>query len=216
MKLIVFDTETTGLIPKNSNLYSKKSNNPYIVQLSWLVFDTIKNKLDGTYDYIVKLPDGVTIPKEASDIHKITNKIMKEKGHDIGDVLSKFYKDLIQCNMLIAHNITFDKKMLSIEFYRNGYGKHFIKNKYNEYCTMTMGTPICNIRVPSKWKKNETYVRYCKLIELHQKLFNETPNNLHNSLIDILICFRCYYKMYNGKDILTIDPILNNIYKNFK
>ena len=73
MKLIVFDTETTGLIPKKSSLYSKKVNNPYIVQLSWLVFDTIENKLDGTYDYIVKLPEGITIPKEASDIHKITN-----------------------------------------------------------------------------------------------------------------------------------------------
>ena len=215
MKLIVFDTETTGLIPKKSSLYSKKVNNPYIVQLSWLVFDTIKNKLDGTYDYIVKLPNGVTIPKEASDIHKITNEIMKEKGHDIGCVLGKFYNDLIKCNMLIAHNITFDKKMLSIEFYRNGYGKHFIKNKYNEYCTMTMGTPICNITMISKWN-GKPFVRFCKLIELHEKLFNETPNNLHNSLIDILVCFRCYYKIYNGKDILTIDNNLNNIYKNFK
>lgn len=215
MKLIVFDTETTGLIPKKSSLYSKKVNNPYIVQLSWLVFDSIENKLDGTYDYIVKLPEGITIPKEASDIHKITNEIMKEKGHDIGFVLGKFYNDLIKCNMLIAHNIAFDKKMLSIEFYRNGYGKHFIKNKYNEYCTMTMGTPICNITMISKWN-GKPFVRFCKLIELHQKLFNETPNNLHNSLIDILVCFRCYYKMYNGKDILTIDNNLNNIYKNFK
>ena len=203
------------LFPKNPVYIVKKVNNPYIVQLSWLVFDTIENKLDGTYDYIVKLPEGITIPKEASDIHKITNEIMKEKGHDIGCVLGKFYNDLIKCNMLIAHNITFDKKMLSIEFYRNGYGKHFIKNKYNEYCTMTMGTPICNITMISKWN-GKPFVRFCKLIELHEKLFNETPNNLHNSLIDILVCFRCYYKIYNGKDILTIDNNLNNIYKNFK
>tara|TARA_X000000950_G_scaffold281638_1_gene378800 strand:- start:960 stop:1607 length:648 start_codon:yes stop_codon:yes gene_type:complete len=215
MKIIVFDTETTGLIPKNISLYSKKDKKPYIVQLSWLVFDTVKNKLDGTYDYIIKLPKGVKIPKEASDIHKITNKIMNEKGVDIGIALSKFYNDLIQCNMLIAHNITFDKKMLMIEFYRNGYGKHFIKNKYNEYCTMIMGTPICNITMISKWN-GKPFVRYCKLVELHDKLFNETPNNLHNSLIDILVCFRCYYKMYNNIDILTIDKNLNNIYNNFK
>ena len=71
MKVIVFDTETTGLIPKNISLYSKKDKKPYIVQLSRLVFDTAKNKLDGTYDYIVKLPDGINIPKEASTIfHK--------------------------------------------------------------------------------------------------------------------------------------------------
>jgi len=214
MKVIVFDTETTGLIPKNGSVYNKKTKNPYIVQLSWLIFDTAKNELDGTYDYIIKLPDEITIPKEASDIHKITNKIMREKGLDIGFVLSKFYNDLIKCNMLIAHNITFDKKMLMIEFYRNGYGRHFQKNKYNEYCTMIMGTPICNKTMISKFT-GKPFVRYCKLIELHQELFNETPNNLHNSLIDILVCFRCYYKMYNDKDILKINNTLNNIYKNF-
>ena len=135
---------------------------------------------------------------------------------DSKSIIGIFQDSLLATYRMTRDNITFDKKMLAIEFYRNGYGKHFIKNKYNEYCTMTMGTPICNIKVQSKWNKNETYVRWCKLIELHQKLFNETPNNLHNSLIDILICFRCYYKMYNGKDILTIDPILNNIYNNFK
>ena len=62
---------------------------------------------------------------------------------------------------------------------------------------------------------SSTVVRYV-LVELHEKLFEETPKNLHNSLIDILVCFRCYYKMYNGKDILTIDQNLKNIYNNFK
>ena len=44
-----------------------------------------------------------------------------------------------------------------------------------------------------------------KLLELHQKLFKTTPLNLHNSLIDIYVCLRCYYKLEYDVDILTIN-----------
>ena len=39
----------------------------------------------------------------------------------------------------------------------------------------------------------------------YEKLFNEVPNNLHNSLNDVLVCFRCYYKMRYNLDILQED-----------
>ena len=44
-----------------------------------------------------------------------------------------------------------------------------------------------------------------KLLELHEKLFNTTPSNLHNSLIDIYVCLRCYYKLEYDVDILNIN-----------
>ena len=39
----------------------------------------------------------------------------------------------------------------------------------------------------------------------YEKLFNEVPNNLHNSLNDVLVCFRCYYKLRYNMDILQED-----------
>ena len=46
------------------------------------------------------------------------------------------------------------------------------------------------------------YVKYPKLIELHDKLFEEnTPLTLHNSFNDVLICFKCYFKYRHNMDV---------------
>ena len=53
MKILVFDTETTGL-PKDMKGDIKDSSNwPYIVQISWLVYDdAIKSITSYTNEYI--------------------------------------------------------------------------------------------------------------------------------------------------------------------
>lgn len=50
--------------------------------------------------------------------------------------------------------------------------------------------------------KGEPYYKYPRLCELHQFLFGKLPTNLHNAYIDILICLRCFYKLYFQTDIL--------------
>ncbi len=50
-------------------------------------------------------------------------------------------------------------------------------------------------------------------MELHYYWFKTIPNNLHNSLIDVYVCFRCYYKMEYKSDILEKHNELNNYYK---
>ena len=55
---------------------------------------------------------------------------------------------------------------------------------------------ICKIEKINK--KGEKYYKYPKLIELYKHIFNNDVNNLHDSMTDILVCFRCYYYlMYN-------------------
>ena len=51
---------------------------------------------------------------------------------------------------------------------------------------------------------------HSRLEMLHEKLFKETPNNLHNSLIDVYVCFRCFYKLYYNKDLLKMDTIMHS------
>jgi DNA polymerase III epsilon subunit-like protein len=85
-------------------------------------------------------------------------------------------------------------------------------------CTMMMGINICSIMVdrPGSEKKISTldesttslapvsiptapkksqYKKFPRLNELYEKLFRETPQNLHNSLIDSLVCLRCFLHM---------------------
>ena len=55
MKIFVFDTETTGL-PSERNASILASNKwPYIVQLSYLIYDTDQAKVLDYVDNIIKL-----------------------------------------------------------------------------------------------------------------------------------------------------------------
>ena len=76
---------------------------------------------------------------------------------------------------------------------------------------MNEGKNITDLYYYSKYYER-TVLKSPKLIELHEKLFKETPNNLHNSLIDILVCFRCFGKLYWGVDILNKNTKLNGMY----
>ena len=51
------------------------------------------------------------------------------------------------------------------------------------------------------------YQKPPKLIELHEELFEETPKNLHNSMTDVYVTFRCFHKMvykmiYSQKNLI--------------
>ena len=86
MKVLVFDTETTGL-PQGYNVPYQQNRWPYIVQLSFLLYDMEENKIIEEIDLIVDLPHGVDIPEESSNIHGITPAISRNQGLKIKDVL---------------------------------------------------------------------------------------------------------------------------------
>jgi hypothetical protein len=73
-----------------------------------------------------------------------------------------------------------------------------------EYCTMKNSVKLCNIPKKKQYTK-KIELKWPRLIELHKTLFNSEPNNLHNALIDILVCFRCFYKMVYDVDPMTIN-----------
>ena len=47
------------------------------------------------------------------------------------------------------------------------------------------------------------YIKYPKLIELHDKLFGENTLTipLHNSFNDVMVCFKCYFKYRHNIDV---------------
>jgi len=203
-KALIFDTETTGL-PNKKHGGSKYG---YIVQISWLVIDLSTHKILKVSDYIIRIPYNISIPKEASKIHGITTKIMRQRGVPIIPVLREIIKDMRACNIVVAHNINFDISYLKVESFRNGLGNIYNTSHIKEYDTMIKGKVIADTyRIsPTSGRK---VLKVPKLLELHEKLFNTTPSNLHNSLIDIYVCLRCYYKLEYDVDILSI----NNTFK---
>ena len=142
MRVLVFDTETTGLPSKYNAKVEELGIWPYIVQFSWIVYDTDDMDLINIKDYIIKLPNTMKVPPESTKIHGITNEMML-KGRDIEQVIYEFNDDLSACGMVVAHNLKFDKSMVQVESLRNNI-KDIFQDKV-EFCTMMYGNDICKL-----------------------------------------------------------------------
>ena len=209
MKLLVFDTETTGLPKfKNSSIY-KVDEWPYIVQLSYIVYDMENNDIDIIDDYI-DIPENIEISKESSNIHGITKEMCKT-GITISEALNKFVNYINSCDIIIGHNVSFDKRRIIVEGIRNKQNI-FLKDK-QFYCTMKDSAEICKIEKINS--EGEKYFKYPTLTELHEFYFKKTPKNTHNAIVDVLICFKCFMKMRYNLEITRINREIRKILRGF-
>jgi DNA polymerase III epsilon subunit-like protein len=204
MKVLIFDTETSGLpTERNSSIY-RTFTWPYIVQLSYIVYDSERNVLIGLEDDYINIDNSVVMDPESVKIHNIT-KSQLEKGINIVEALQKFNNYARSCDKIVGHNVSFDKRMIMVEGIRN----NIQMNVKNTYCTMKNSTEICKIE--RTWPNGDKYFKYPKLSELYIHLFNEEPKNTHNALVDILICMRCYCKIELNIDIMKKNNIIKTM-----
>lgn len=209
MKILVFDTETSGLpIEKNPSIY-QTNKWPYILQLSYVVYDLSLNKIVKQNDKYIKINDNVDISIESQNVHKITREICN-KGNLINKVLYEFKKDMDECDLLVGHNVSFDKRMIIVEGIRNKINM----NLKPTYCTMKNSVDICKIERIGE--NNEMYYKFPTLNELHNKLFNKELNNLklHNALVDVIVCLKCYVMMEENINIQEKNREIRSIIRN--
>jgi DNA polymerase III epsilon subunit-like protein len=210
MKIIVFDTETSGL-PKSKTITPNTIHLwPFIVQFSYIIFDTETNAVLKSYDAIVKVKPYNVISKDSIKFHGITQEISELKGINIDTVLIEFMRDLETADMIVAHNVEFDLNMLRVEIMRLESAETnldlclaSIINKNNLYCTMRESVDLCKIE---KENSRGKYYKFPTLTELHKHLFAVEPKHLHNSFHDILCTIRCFIKMKYNQDIVEHNP----------
>jgi len=206
--ILIFDTETTGLLPKRPS-----DTIPYITQLSFIVYDTKLETIRSSFNSYIRLPPEIKIPQIVTEITGITNEICEEKGIHIQEALGILFHASTLCDFIVAHNITFDIAIVNYEIQRNlGSLKHYpnIQDMFhpdrlayyniNLDCTMRMTIEDCAlIRTTDK---KYTYKKFPKLSETYEFTFKKpAPANLHNSIIDVIVCLRCYLKIKYKRDI---------------
>tara|TARA_B100000902_G_C27314441_1_gene920363 strand:- start:1777 stop:2439 length:663 start_codon:yes stop_codon:yes gene_type:complete len=216
MKILVFDTETTGLPERNASIYDNNKW-PHIIQLSYIFYD-ISNNISVIKDEYIRINTNIEINEESFKIHNISHDILKNKGINIRTAINDFNKFLDLADVVVGHNLSFDKRMMFVECIRNKMQQKFTKfdgnNKITkpEFCTMKNTIDFCGLyytnRSGKKMKKNPT------LSELFLKLFPEEvlPNNLHNSIVDVAITIRCYIKYNYNIDISSTNQDIGNIF----
>jgi len=194
MKYLFFDTETTGVPIKYNAPMHDVANWPRVIQLAWAVANDDGIVLEKKCDLIT--PDGWLVPDLPFwQKHGFTTKKCNEQGVPISIALRAFCDQVIENDMLVAHNMNFDYNVLGAEMLRAGVttGKRIVK-----ICTMQSTIDFC--KLPGKFG-----YKFPKLEELHLKLFGQLPPVMHDALADVLACGRCFFEL-KKRGIINLTP----------
>ncbi|MBP5467464.1 MAG: 3'-5' exonuclease [Clostridia bacterium] len=99
--VIFLDTETTGLDSKNDKLIE--------IAAIKVILEEGKLKIAKDFDYFIKLPDGMVLSEEITELTGITNEDLSKKGESSSYVAKQFVSLFEgEKSLLVAYNAQFD------------------------------------------------------------------------------------------------------------
>lgn len=179
---IFLDTETTGVPKVYGRPVSEVDNYPRLVQLAYIVRDP-DGRIVYQHETLIK-PVGYEIPAQAAAVHGYNTAMAMEYGHIIEGVLDGLAFWVNRSDLIVGHNISFDLAVLGAEYWRL-YDRDFLAGRQS-FCTMQ--STIAFVGIPRRGGG----LKYPKLEELHQKLFDEPMGKAHTALQDITNTMKCY------------------------
>ena len=184
MRILIFDTETSGLDPQWN----------VILQLSYQIVDSESWATQKNVNHYFSWPENkARVSNGAIDINGLTEEFLAgKKLSDRKDSLEEFVKDKDSCELLVAHNLEFDKKFIiascreeGVKFANSGWAK--------SYDTMKRMTSYCQI--PKDWGSG---YKWPKLTELADCLgIGYSQIALHDSSGDVELTKQCFKKIVN-------------------
>lgn len=180
-KVLIFDTETTGLPPRGVRPDQIEMwNECRVVEFAWEVVDSVTGKVEDAGSCIVRPGGEYKIPKVASNIHGITTAKAEAEGVCRTEWLAILQRLLPQVSTLVAHNLSFDLNVVAAELYRaDNRELADAMTRKMRFCTMRAGT-----KPRQKWPK---------LVELYGAIFGEAPSGqMHRAGADVAACRAIY------------------------
>lgn len=184
MKLVLpFDAETTGMVDWQKPSGSEQQ--PHMVQLAAILVDDETGKIARQFEVIIK-PDGWVIPDKMTDIHGVTTEMAMDVGIPEVEALEMFLDFYGQSYLRIAHNTTFDNRIIRIALKR--YMPDLIpdevwKDRDLYFCTLQRAKKIMG------GKSGHT------LEEAYKHFTGKVLENAHTALADARACMEIYFAM---------------------
>lgn len=183
MKILVFDTETTGFIDKKNLSLDAQ---PHIIQFAWILWKLENGKYTELErkDVFIKAP--IPIPYAASQVHHIYDIDLKD-APNMGQNIDEIMQFINKADCLVGHNIEYDEDMIKLELKRHEKLHMYHPNQI--ICTMKSSVDFCAIQ----W--NGERFKYPKLWELYKKLFWEYFIGAHNAMVDVEATLQCFLEL---------------------
>ncbi|MBS1060733.1 3'-5' exonuclease [Gluconobacter sp. Dm-44] len=190
MSILFFDTETTGFA--KPGLPTGHEDQPHCVQLAAILTDD-QGREEACVNVIIR-PEGWTVPDATAAIHGITTEKAARYGirEQVAAVL--FYDLTSRADLLVAHNIKFDRQIVATMFARAKRTEWKLPEA--QFCTMEAATPLVNLPpTPRMRAAGIIKPKAPKLEECIQHFYGETLEGAHDALVDVRACARIYFEM---------------------
>lgn len=177
MNILIFDTETSGFHSKT--LAADHPDQGHMMQLACSL---INEKGQVFTDFVTLVEPEVTYLVNAGAFaqHHIEYADCVERGMKLDVVLDVFDQLYQVADLVVAHNLAFDSKILNNARALAG-RPELAWNTPKHFCTMEAMTPIC--RLPAKFKGTE--FKWPKLEEAHEYCFKTKHEKAHDAMGDV-------------------------------
>lgn len=208
MRALIYDTETTGL--PDWKQPSELPHQPHLVEISALLYDVDTRELIESMHAIVR-PNGWEIPAETVEVHGITTERALAEGISEPEALAEFMALHAKADVRVAHNESFDARLLRIAIKRYGDGKQdwerFTQQARDEiadafkerpaYCTCNNAKPIIKLPATAAMKRSGKghWFKPPNLQEAHQFFLGEGFEGAHSATADAEACARVYFAL---------------------
>jgi len=187
-KIVFFDTETTGLPIWNEP--SDSEGQPHLTQIGALVVHAETREVLSSIDLTIR-PEGWEIPKEVSAINQLTTDYCKAIGVNERLALEVFLDLITDAKTIIAHNSSFDQRIIRIAMKRYDYSDAALiewADKELHQCTMRDAHPIMGLKRNGKPKSPS-------LSEAYEYFMGKPLEGAHTALADARGCMEVYFAM---------------------
>lgn len=195
---LFYDTETTGLPLFNDP--SEDPRQPHMVQLAAALVDLDKRESLASMDVVIA-PRGWKIPEVTTKVHGITTEHAEAVGIDEHLALMMFTDLWLRAQRRIAHNESFDARIIRIAKmrYQDAERADAWKAGLAE-CTQLLSTPILKLPPTAKMvAARRNHHKSANLGEAYEYFTGRKLEGAHNALVDVHACIDVYYAIQDLK-----------------
>lgn len=193
---LFLDTETTGF--PNLNLSPRDPAQGRVCQIALILANETGRNI-AEFTSLIS-PDGWAIQSGAQGVHGITDDLCEKYGVKSRTAFQLFQRLADKVDIVVAHNLDFDLKMLKMEAAAHDLAMPTFKE---QYCTMKEATPLCKLP-----KARGAGYKWPKLSEALPLLCGrELGDDAHDAMADTRGCKDLFFELRSRGLFQVTEPL---------